>query len=313
MTVLAILASAALLLSRPPAVHEARAGAPAGALTFAAASTTAVVRVGTASVPPGGSIVMPVTAEGVPAGSPVAALSIQVSYDPAVLDATACVVDPNHVFGSGFCNLTFEKNGIAPDAVRFNATSASGVSGNPILANITFQALGTSGATSILGVVIPVFADPAGNPIPVSNQDGQLCITPCADADADGVPDVSDNCPNWYNPLQNLPPWPVLLGGGDPDCDGFGTAAETFMGTVPTKQCAADPTANNEPLPDAWPIDFNDNQKVNVGDILAYIPLYLAVAGDGLYNPRYDLNADSKIGLADILSFIPFYLTTCTP
>jgi hypothetical protein len=63
----------------------------------------------------------------------------------------------------------------------------------------------------------------------------------------------------------------------------------------------------------AWPVDNDDDRKVGLSDVLHYVPVYLAAAGDGRYNPRYDLNADNKIGLADILAFIPFYLVTCTP
>ncbi len=302
LVVAAILLSAALLLSRPSAVHEARAGALAGALTVTAASTTSVVRGGTATVPPGGSIVMPVTAQGVPAGSPLAALSIQVTYDPSVLDATACVVDPNHVFGSGYCNLTFEKNGIAPDAVGFNATSAAGVFGNLVLANITFQALGPPGAISILGVVISVFADPGGYPISVTNQNGRLCLTPCVDSDGDGVPDALDNCPNWYNPAQNLPPWPVPP--GDPDCDGFTTAVENFVGTNPLMACGAN----------AWPVDFNNDQKATIQDVGKYIPVLNSFASSGPpYDVRFDLNADAKITTQDVGKFIPFLNKACTP
>ena len=52
-----------------------------------------------------------------------------------------------------------------------------------------------------------------------------------ADADGDGVPDATDNCPAWPNPSQNLPPWPVPA--NDPDCDGFGNTVENSTGTNP--------------------------------------------------------------------------------
>src|SRR5439155_124081 len=58
-----------------------------------------------------------------------------------------------------------------------------------------------------------------------------------SDDDADGVFAGSDNCPNWPNPAQTLPPWPVPA--NDPDCDGFSTAVENSAGTSPTTHCGA--------------------------------------------------------------------------
>ena len=50
--------------------------------------------------------------------------------------------------------------------------------------------------------------------------DGDGLANPCdTDDDNDGVPDASDNCPEWANPTQALPTWPVPA--GDADCDGF--------------------------------------------------------------------------------------------
>ncbi len=160
------------------------------------------------------------------------------------------------------------------------------------------------------------------------------------DSDGDGVPDATDNCPTVFNPGQENAVHPGTPAGdacenpdGDawvdaadncpdvgtawfvplddnPDCDGFPATTqqgmrgpESFIGTDPNLACGTN----------AWPVDNNDDRSVGLADVLRYIPVYLTQAGDGHYNPRYDLNADSKIGLADILSFIPFYLTTCTP
>src|ERR1700674_4391578 len=92
-----------------------------------------------------------------------------------------------------------------------------------------------------------------------------------ADADGDGVGNVCDNCPNWPNPSQALPNWTVPA--GDTDCDGFPDSvpigapnalnSETNMGTDPSRHCAATPARNDEPPPDAWPVDFDDNQTAN--------------------------------------------------
>jgi len=84
---------------------------------------------------------------------------------------------------------------------------------------------------------------------------GKSCA-PCAtDLDCDAVNDALDNCPNWPNPAQNLPPWPVSA--NDPDCDGFSSTVETSAGTNAAKHCG------NE----AWPADLNNDTFSDVSDI----------------------------------------------
>src|SRR6202521_3622377 len=91
------------------------------------------------------------------------------------------------------------------------------------------------------------------------------------DTDGDGIADATDNCPDWSNPSQALPSWPIPA--GDSDCDGFPDSvpsgapnalnSETNMGTDPASHCAATPARNDEPPPDRWPVDFDDNQTAN--------------------------------------------------
>lgn len=164
-------------------------------VTFTAPTPTPtpVVRVGSAAVLPAGSITVPVTAEGVSSGSPLGAATIEVRYDPSVLDATACSADPNAVFDSALCNPDFDNDGIAPDIVRFNVASISGVSGDVSLADITFQDVGClPGSTINLDAAISVFADPAGSPIPVTDIDGSITCVPLGDVTCDGNKDVID-------------------------------------------------------------------------------------------------------------------------
>jgi lysophospholipase L1-like esterase len=108
--------------------------------------------------------------------------------------------------------------------------------------------------------------------------------------------------------------WP----GGDSDCDGFpdsvaagGHASESFLGTDPTRQCAATPIANDEAGPDAWPFDFNDDQKANLSDILHYLPVFNTQSPGPPYAARYDLNGDGHINLSDILQFLPVFNQSC--
>jgi hypothetical protein len=63
--------------------------------------------------------------------------------------------------------------------VRLTLTSLAGVTGQLTLANVTFQAMGPAGSASILDVVPVVFADPDGGALTVSDNYGQVCITPC--------------------------------------------------------------------------------------------------------------------------------------
>ena len=130
------------------------------------------------------------------------------------------------------------------------------------------------------------------------------------DSDGDGVPDASDNCPNWPNPSGNLPPWNVPA--GDPDCDGFTTANENQVGTVPTLQCATTTAANDEPPPDRWPPDLNDSRTVNTVDIGFFVPLLNESAPGPPYEVRYDITFNGVINTVDVGRLIPFLNETCS-
>jgi hypothetical protein len=184
---------------------------------------------------------------------------------------------------------------------------------------------------NLSGPIVPADSDGDGVPdvsdlcpgtAPGAIVDANGCSQAQVDADADGICDPgapsagpppgctgSDNCPNWYNPAQNLPPWPVPT--GDPDCDGFTTAIETFVGTDPKVHCAATSTPNDEPPPDKWPVDFNNDQKANLSDVLKYSPVFNSAAPGPPYNVRFDLNGDNKINLSDVLKFSPFFNQSC--
>jgi methionine-rich copper-binding protein CopC len=145
---------------------------------------------------------------------------------------------------------------------------------------------------------------------------GTLYISLGTDPDSDGVQSTADNCPWWPNASQTAPAWSVPS--GDSDCDGFGDtasgsrASETFVGTNPTMQCAATATQNDEPLPDAWPMDMNDDQLANGQDILKFNPVFGGVVGDGRYKARFDVKADGIINGQDILTFNPFFGKFCS-
>src|SRR5262249_36567743 len=67
----------------------------------------------------------------------------------------------------------------------------------------------------------------------------------------------------------------------DSDCDAFpdsvsitNLSSESHMGTNPNGRCAADTTRNNEPAPDRWPADFDDNQLANGTDLLSFAAVF---------------------------------------
>ena len=132
-----------------------------------------------------------------------------------------------------------------------------------------------------------------------------------ADADGDGVSDATDNCPSWANPAQNLPSWSVPA--NDADCDGFTDASETFAGTLPGTHCAATSTANDEASPDAWPVDFNDDQKANVLDVSQYSSRFNSIAPGPPYAARYDFNGDNKVNVLDVSKFSSLFGKSCSP
>ena len=133
----------------------------------AAQSATATVSAGSGQVLPGGSVTIPVEVVEV---TNLGAATVEVQYDPAVLAVTGCSLDPNRTFNGGVCNPS------VPGTVRLNDISAYGVSGNALLANITFQGVGAAGTASALHVVIDIFTDTNGVPLPVTGQDGQITI-----------------------------------------------------------------------------------------------------------------------------------------
>ncbi len=166
----------------------------------------------------------------------------------------------------------------------------------------------------------------------------------CTDGDLDGVANCAvDNCPAVANAGQEnqdgdeygdaceqpnciniINHWTV--GPGDTDCDGYGDttvftprASEQTIGTVPTQKCAANSGINNEPLPDPWPPDFNDNQLVNGADILHYNnaighPITdppVVIGATSIPLTRFDLNGSGFVSGADVLQLNPFFTKRC--
>jgi hypothetical protein len=104
---------------------------------------------------------------------------------------------------------------------------------------------------------------------------------------------------------------------GDSECDGYPDtlgasprASEASIGTNAASNCPLTPQANDETT-DNWPVDFNDNQLVNLGDWLTYNQRFGARPGDANFSPRWDLNGNGLINISDMLQLNPFIGKRC--
>lgn len=137
---------------------------------YAQIPCVAAVRVGSGSVGSTQGIIIPVEALDAPSPG-LGAVTVDVDYDQAVVQATACSADPGGQYDSALCNVS------TPGKVSLTAVSTGGVPGDSHLADITFQAVGSDGDSSLLDAVIHTFSDPSGSPIPVCDEDGLLEIS----------------------------------------------------------------------------------------------------------------------------------------
>ncbi|HUF54259.1 MAG TPA: S8 family serine peptidase [Dehalococcoidia bacterium] len=129
---------------------------------------------------------------------------------------------------------------------------------------------------------------------------GQLWLgTPPPDADGDARTDSGDNCPNWYNPTQALPPWQIDT--DDPDCDGFSTADEIYFGTDPFLQCGAG----------AWPPDHYTDGVINTTDVLWLRNYFLQTVPPAA--PEADIWIDGIVNSTDVLQHKFYFLQSCSP
>jgi len=206
------------------------------------------------------------------------------------------------------------------------------------LANASWSVTCTTATSGILtldaSAVVLHVTD--GNPANDSSADASP-ITVAVDTDGDTVPDDSDNCPaapnvgqanqdgDPYGDACETAPCVTITNywvtpSDDGDCDGWSSTVteltrgpESFIGTNTGAKCANTPLSNDEPTPDAWPVDFNDDQRANLVDVLQYVGKLNKFAPDPLYVQRLDLSADDRVTLVDVLKFIPFLNKSCVP
>jgi hypothetical protein len=150
------------------------------------------------------------------------------------------------------------------------------------------------------------------------------------DQDVDGIQDALDNCTATQNADQvntdgdpygdacEIPecvsiPNTWVTPPGDGDCDAFTTANETQLGTSPTLRCAVTAAANDEPLPDRWPADFDDSQLVNTVDVGFFVGRLGLPDDEPGYEARYDFNANGLINTVDVGRFVGLLGKSCVP
>ncbi|MEX0786796.1 MAG: cohesin domain-containing protein [Dehalococcoidia bacterium] len=138
----------------------------------------------------------------------LAAWSIDILYDPAIVDAVAC-----EALNDGLCNANF-----GDDTVRVTGASASGVEGDFALATITFRCL-TTGSTS-LSVGPLDFADAtigAPQQIDVAVEDGSVTCQLVQPTEPDDE-EPADEEPTDEAPEPTATPAPDIVAAGT----GFG-------------------------------------------------------------------------------------------
>jgi hypothetical protein len=159
----------------------ATAALAAGAIlliTAQAAAQGPTAAVGDGSAALGERVTVELAANGIAAPG-LAAWSIDISYDPSVLEVLSC--NPVADTGNQVCNPDF-----TDDSMRLAGASANGLEGDSTLAELTFKCI--AAGTSDIEIGLVTFADATlGAPAPIDAEVDNGEIT-CA-AGAAGLPD----------------------------------------------------------------------------------------------------------------------------
>ncbi len=161
-------AATVLLIGGPAGATPSSVLVGSGTTVLAGSGTT--VLAGSATVPLGGNGATTLEVHNLPPAG-LAAWTIDVSYDPALVSIAAC-----SGAGGGLCNVAY-----APGAFRVAGASGGGLYGNTVLATITF-ACGQQTGTSVLTPAISVLNDATPGlllPINGTTQNGSVtCVVP---------------------------------------------------------------------------------------------------------------------------------------
>jgi len=157
---------------------------PTHTSTPTATPTGAIVRVGSTLQAPATAVtlIVPVEVINVPVATNLGAVTVDLQYDAALFTLQSCTEPAEKQFDSLVCNI--DETGHA----RIAALSTTGVNGNAIFAELTFQSSGAVGTVSALALTIETFVDINATPIAVSHQNGQISFDCMAgDVDCSGL------------------------------------------------------------------------------------------------------------------------------
>ncbi|MBI4491310.1 MAG: IPT/TIG domain-containing protein [Chloroflexi bacterium] len=121
-----------------------------------------------AAVAPSGTVTVALQAS-LPSGRNLGAWTVDVTYDPAVVQAIACTTPTSG--GLFACNEAYAAN-----TARVVGVASPGLAGTQTLASLTFRAVGGSGSSSTLTLVIQDFTDDGNLALPVSATNGLIRV-----------------------------------------------------------------------------------------------------------------------------------------
>ena len=169
------------------------------------------------------------------------AYTIDVSYDPTIVDPVSCSKDPDGVLDTALCNLNFERNDVKPDTIRTGGfRTDEGAVGTVALADIEFECIGVG--TSGLALTYIELADTTGANIPHVVANGSIVCSEGPTATPTATP----------TPTKTATATPTHTATPTPTKTATATATKT---ATPTATKTSTPTATNTPTPTATPCD----------------------------------------------------------
>ena len=133
-------------------------------LGIVSAASISDLTVGSATVAPGDTVTINITAT----SDDLGAYRVDVHYDSSLVSATACTST------YGVCSIDI----VAPDTVRMNGSNVAGITGtNVVLSTITFLAGPTDGTAALtVNPATLIVADTGGNSLVVAPTNGAITI-----------------------------------------------------------------------------------------------------------------------------------------
>ena len=133
-------------------------------LGIVSAASISDLTVGSATVAPGDTVTINITAT----SDDLGAYRVDVHYDSSLVSATACTST------YGVCSIDI----VAPDTVRMNGSNVAGITGtNVVLSTITFLAGPTNGTAALtVNPATLIVADTGGSSLVVTPTNGAITI-----------------------------------------------------------------------------------------------------------------------------------------